>query len=282
MKFTFTIPQADIDKAYDKVVATATKSTEIKGFRKGKAPKSAVVSHIGQSKLQQQAIETALPDAYIKEVKKRDLKPIGYPNINLKKGAQGSDWEFEAEISQAPEVKLGDYQKSLKGLLAAEKIWTPGKGQSEDPKTTDPKAQSQEEDKKLQLVFDKLLTTVKLDLPSLLVEQETNRLLSRLIQQTENLGLKLDDYLTSTGQTKDSIKETYKKQAETQLKLEFILDAIRKDQKIEVTDKDIQDFIAGVGDENTKKQLQNPSQQAEIRHMLERRQTIQKLLVMAA
>lgn len=274
MKFTFTVTKKAIDESYERVVKKAVAQTNIKGFRKGQAPKELVIKEIGESKLQQQAIEEALPQAYIKAVKAQKLEPISYPDIKLKKGVVGEDFEFEAEIAQKPEVKLGDYKKDLANLLASKKIWTPDQG--DDKKTSGP---SHEE--KIDLVLQKLLETVKLEVPELLVKRETSRMLARLIEQIDKLGLNIDDYLASTKQTKETLNQTYKTNAQNQLALEFILMEIAQDLKTEASPSEVDKFISAIGDPKTQEQLQNPEQRANIHVMLTKQAVIAELLKLA-
>lgn len=276
MKFTFSIKKTEIDKAYDQVVAEAVKHTAIKGFRKGQAPKDMVIKAVGESKLQQQAIEKALPDAYVAEVKKRKLSPVSFPDIRLKDGKPGETFEFEAEIAEMPEVTLGDYKKALKGTLAKENIWTPEKGDSKD---TNPGLSNEA---KIQKVAEVLLKEISLEVPELLVNREVQRMLSKLVDQVNQLGLKIDDYLASTKQTQESIKEQYQQTAQNSLALEFILMEIAKDEKIEVTADEINGFISGIKDEKMQQAMSTPEERSNIYGLLLKQKVMDELIKIAS
>ena len=273
MKFTFKVSKSAVDAALETVIQKAVEQTTIKGFRQGQAPKNLVIERIGKEKLEQQALETVIPTAYTNEINTRKLKPIAYPKITFKNPTKDQAWEFEAEIAEYPEIKLGKYEDAIKGAGAKSKIWTP-----DQDKVTQKKLDPQEEaDKKLRLIFDALLTTVELEVPSLLVDQEVDRMLSRLLEQLNKLGLDIDAYLTSVKHTKESLREQYLKTATESLKIEFILQEIAKDMKLAVSDKEIDDFIATIGDEKTKQRLNNPLEKANIKTILTKQQTLQKL-----
>lgn len=278
MKFTFTVSKEEIDKAYKQVVNQAIKNTTIKGFRKGQAPENLVVQQIGQSNLQRQAVEEAIPEAFSREVTKRDLKLISYPNIQLKKGVAGEDFEFEAEVATAPEIKLNNYKEALKGTLKKNAIWTPEKGAPEDQKHQQPS-----EEEQLTAIFDQLLKTIELEVPELLVNQEVNRMLSRLVNQIDQLGLNMEDYLTSMNETKESIRQKYAQTATDRLKLELILQEIAKDLAIKVEPQEMDAFIKAVPDEKSRKIITESSQErANIELMLVKQKTIQELKKLAA
>lgn len=275
MKITFKVTKKQIDEAYDKVLEQARAKTNIKGFRKGQAPKEMVVKEVGQSKLQQMALEQALPEAYSKEVRKQKLNPISYPEISLKKGKMGEDFEFEADVPEMPEVKLGDYQKEIKNVSASANIWTPDKGEAKDAKTPD-------QQDKVDLILRKLLETVKLEVPQILVDREVNRQMSQLLQQIEKLGMKVDDYLKSSQQTKESLNQQYTQRSRDQLALEFILMKIAEDQKIKVSQKELDEFVDQVEDPQVKERLkQSPEQQYSIQVTLTKQKVMDALLKLA-
>ncbi len=273
MKFKFTVTRDQIDQAYKRALASAAKTAQIKGFRKGKAPANLVEKHVGQSKLQENAIELVLPEIYSQEIKAKKLKPITYPQIKPVSVEANSDWVFEAEVIEAPEIKLGDYQKALKGAAAKTKIWTPDQGP--EPKKDE---QNEDQDAQLKLIFDTLLETSELEVPELLVKREVDRMLSKLLQQVNTLGLDIDAYLQSINQTKDQLTDQYRQTAITSLKLEFILQALAKDLKIEISSDQVKEFVNQIPDEKLKQQVaDNPQELANIQLVLTKQETINRL-----
>ena len=108
-------------------------------------------------------------------------------------------------------------------------------------------------------------------------EEETNNQLNRLVSQIKKLGLSVEKYLASIKTTPEELQKTYTATATSNLKLEFILDALITDQKIEVSEKDIDALIATVGDEHTKSHLATPREREGIKHMLAKRQLVERL-----
>jgi FKBP-type peptidyl-prolyl cis-trans isomerase (trigger factor) len=302
MKFRLTIPTADVKKAYKDVTTKAAKDIKIKGFRKGKAPLKLAAEQIGASKLRQAVIELLLPPAYVKEIKKRKLKPISSPKITANSLINNHDWEFEIEIAEMPPVKLGQYQQEIKAALAkveprsnsnnlksrivlpkssssaGEKIWTPQKGK---PKSTDDPKDTSNDRKKLDLVIQTLLKTCQVDVPELLIDQEVNRLLSRLLNQVDKLGLTIDSYLKSTNKTREQIRDQYRQQARQSLKLELILQAVADDLKIKVSDQEIETMIDSVKDEAERQKFQDPAEKAALKLVLKKQQTVFLLMNLA-
>lgn len=98
-------------RAYKKLVPTV----EVKGFRPGMAPKSLVISAIGENRLNSEIIDLALNETYTAAIKKEDLMPVAPPQVNIKivkdLTVDTAELEYEVEIDVLPKVTVGDYKK---------------------------------------------------------------------------------------------------------------------------------------------------------------------------
>jgi len=84
---------------------------EIKGFRKGKAPKNIIEERIGMEKILIEAGDLAVNETYKKAVLENKIEVIFQPKIEIKKLAKGNDLVFLARTAVLPEVELPDYKK---------------------------------------------------------------------------------------------------------------------------------------------------------------------------
>ena len=93
------------DKAFNKLAENVT----IDGFRKGKAPKNLVKSHVDPMKVLDEAINALLPVIYQDIIEKDGVRPYARPQVDVTKV---SDTELEVKflLAVAPEVKLGQYK----------------------------------------------------------------------------------------------------------------------------------------------------------------------------
>jgi len=271
VQLTITIPVQEIKAAYDKAFEEIAKELELPGFRKGKAPKKLLEEKIDKSKVYERVLQTLVPQAYIEAVKEHNLKPILSPKAELLKVKEGEDWEIRATTCETPEVELGKYKEEVRKALAPTKIWTPGTQKSQ-------KSSENTEDEKTQKVVQKLLEIVKVDLPEMLVEDEVSRTLANLINQTNTLGLTIDQYLSSIGKTAETLRAEYKEKIVGQLKLQFALDEIAEKEKIEVSDKEVDDLIKAAGDEKLKQNLNEPFQKEYLKGILRRRKSLDFLV----
>jgi FKBP-type peptidyl-prolyl cis-trans isomerase (trigger factor) len=271
-RFDISIPQAEIEQAYRAVIKSVQANTQIKGFRKGKAPLDVVEQSADKSKMYEQVFEQLFPEKYKDAVVERKLHPVASPKVTVKEAKAEGDWVFDVEVALRPVIDLGQYQDEIKAASATNKIWTPGKGK--DGKTPEPTR-----DQKLNQIFDVLLKTVKINISPLLVEDETNRTLSQLLDQVNTLGLTLEQYVSSLNKTVEQLKKEQHQNADANLKIEYILAKIAEVENLNVTDKEYEDFLQTVKDADTLAKLKSDSNaQANIRYTLSKRKVIDFLL----
>lgn len=251
-EISLSIPWKDILVNYEKVVTKTASDSQIKGFRKGKAPKKLVEETLDKSKIYTLVIQEILPTYYEKAIKDNNLKPISSPKVALKSAKENEDWQVSILVAEKPSIDLGNYKEEIAKLNKSSDIWVPGKGEEKKAEEKDPKIKK---DEKIQTDIKWLLENIKIEISDLLIEEEVNRRLSQLLEQTQKLGLTVEQYLNSTGKTVESIKEEYKKEALNLWQVEFILEAIADKENLTVEESEINELIEKSGSEDEKKAL---------------------------
>lgn len=275
IKFTFTVPWNEIQKAQENVALSMRDEVEVPGFRKGKAPLNKIMQKIPSDTLTERALQQILPQYFGKAIKEHKIQPAIYPKFSLIKAQEGQDWQIEAKTTEVPEVKLGDYKKEIRGELAAKNIWTPEKGTDEKSKE---KKELSRQDKE-QVVLEAIIKIAEVKIPQMLIDQEVDAKLSALLERIENLGLSLESYLTSTGKNAQTLRQEYQKQAEKTLKLELILNKIAQEEKVEASEQEIEEFIkAAQADPNMTDKLNDPAQKQIIASILRKRKVLDNLV----
>jgi trigger factor len=98
------------DKVKERVYERMAKDVEIKGFRKGKAPRKVVEAQIWQ-KLMQQTLNELLPIVTQEIVLKEKIQPATAPKYDFKNLTKDMEISFSVEFTTIPEVKLTDLTK---------------------------------------------------------------------------------------------------------------------------------------------------------------------------
>ena len=109
------IDAVTFENAVEKVFKKNAKSIEIKGFRKGKAPRHIVEKMYGENVFYEDALNECYPEALDSAAKEAGVEIVDFQNVefDLKKiGKEGV--EFSVKVTVKPEVTVKDY----KGLKA--------------------------------------------------------------------------------------------------------------------------------------------------------------------
>lgn len=237
VQITFTIPFAAIKKAQDDTIAEMAKDMEIPGFRKGNAPLAKVTEKIPQQHLVEHSLGHLLPQALSDAIEKHKLKIAIYPKFELISAKDGEAWQIKGVTCELPEFELGDYKKAVQGSIAAKNLWTPDKGQPE--KQAKPTREEMES-----IVIGALLENIKIEIPQILIEDESDSRLSNLLARLEKLGLALESYLASINKRAEDLRAEYASQARSAISLDLILNKIAQTEKIEVTEKEIDEAMS--------------------------------------
>lgn len=246
-----TVPFAEVEKAREKIKSELIKNVSAPGFRKGQVPKKIAEEKLSKQVVQEETLKMVVPEAYNKAIQAEKLQPIISPKLHIEVFEEGTDLVFEAVTALEPEVKLGDYKKAVKAATAKSKIIKPG-----DPSTSSGQGPEKPTvDDVLQAALEGSTITV----PKILIEEETNRLLSQLVEELQRLGMNLDQYLATREQNAEEMRKGYEAKAERDLKLEFLLKKIADSENISVEKKDIEEALSRFQDPKNKEEIaKNP------------------------
>jgi trigger factor len=131
VRLTVHVPKSKVQEAIDHAFDKLGGQIEIKGFRKGQAPKPIIFEAVGLSRIREAVFERLLPDTYFSELQKHKLVPVEGPTVNIKsehwesslpQGKATHDVDYEAEVDILPQVAL---IKDYKRLRLAERYRRP-------------------------------------------------------------------------------------------------------------------------------------------------------------
>jgi len=105
------VPAEELNRFIEKACLNLGQNLEVKGFRKGKAPKEFVEKEIGKEKILIEAANLTVEENYRKAVLENKIEAIFQPKIEVKKLARGNPFIFSAKTAVLPEVSLPDYKK---------------------------------------------------------------------------------------------------------------------------------------------------------------------------
>jgi len=122
VKINIELSVEEFNAFYEKAVLEIGKDLEVKGFRKGRAPKSIIEEKIGLEKILIRAAEMAIKENYNKIVFENNLETISRPEITIQKLAKNNPFVFSVKVFVLPEIKLPDY-KSIADEVEKRKVF---------------------------------------------------------------------------------------------------------------------------------------------------------------
>lgn len=220
-----TLGADDIKKEYQHVLGEIQGNFEKKGFRKGKAPLDVVEQNISPQAVIEEVLNHLLPKAYKQVVEEHKLKPVTEPTIKIKteKLSLDTDWALELESAELPDVKIDPiFFAEVKKLNKDSKI---------------------EKKTKMDLIITLFSKYTKVELPAVLLNNDVNRRLSDLVEQSQSANLTVEQYLKNKNITLPQYREEQEKQVKNDWALNLGINQIAIDQKITVQKAEIEDIF---------------------------------------
>lgn len=244
------IPAEEFSVFVEKALTQMTKEADISGFRKGTAPKDVVKEKVGQAKILDRAAGMAIEATIPQAITENKLEPLGYPEVNILKLAEGNPLEYKAVIAVYPQVELPDYKAIAAGFEIKKVEVT-----EEDIK----RLKMEKEHHMMEHLREDVLAAVaqktNVEVPEILIERETEKMMAQLKEKTPRaLNMSFDEYLKKLGKTEAELKEMMARDNEVKIKNYLVLQEITKVGKIEVSDAEVETAIkkqaAAEGGEN--------------------------------
>ncbi len=149
----------------------------------------------------------------VKEIKEKE-----YPELND---------EFAKDVSEFDTFE--EYKNSIKEKL---------------DKSNEAKTKNEFENK----LVEKICEDAEIDIPECMINNRIDDMIKEFGYRLSSQGLNLEQYMKITGATPDTFKEQFKDQAEAQVKSNLVLEKIAEEEKIEVSEEDLEKELQSMAD----------------------------------
>ena len=170
----------------------------------------------------------------------RDIK-VKFPDEYFSKDLAGKDATFKVKLHEIKKKELpelnDDFAKDTSEFDTLEELKKSIKDRME--KDNEQRQKYETEDAVIKAVCE----NVKVDIPSGMIENETEDMLRNVESRLSYQGLKLDQYLKMMGKTAEEVKKEYEPQAIEAIKSRLMLEAVIKAEKIEATEDEITEKV---------------------------------------
>ena len=209
----------------------------------------------------------------------KDIK-VKFPDEYFSKDLAGKDAIFKVKVNEIKKKELptldDEFAKDVSEFDTLKELKENIKEKQQ--KQNDERAKYETQDAVIKAVCE----NVKVDIPSGMIETETENMVKDMEQRLAYQGLKLDQYLQMMGKTKEEMQKEYEPQATEAIKSRLALEAIIKAEKIEVTDTDVEEkmkeMAKNYGKENDEEFLKNESIKKYLKEALANEKTIDFLV----
>ena len=92
-------------------------------------------------------------------------------------------------------------------------------------------------------LVDKAAENATIDIPQAMIDDQAEYMVREMAMRMSYQGLRMEDYMKYTGQTREDLIAMQKPEAEKRVRAELVIDAIRKAEGIEPTEADIEKAI---------------------------------------
>lgn len=184
---------------------------------------------------------------------------VKFPEEYFSKELAGKDATFKVKVHEIKKKELpkldDEFAKDVSEFDTLKEL-------KEDIKQ---KQQKQNDDKAKyetqEAVMKAVCENVEVEIPTGMIEIETENMLKDIEQRLSYQGLKLEQYLQMMGKTEEDMKKEYEPQAIEGIKSRLTLEAVIKAEKIEATDEEVdeklKEMAKNYGKENDEEFLKN-------------------------
>lgn len=184
--------------------------------------------------------EPALIGMEVGEEKTIDLTfPENYHVEELK----GAKVQFKVKIKELKERIYPEYNEyffkdlNIPEVDSFEKLKDSIKEHIEGHKAADV------EDKYFEECLTKVSESAKMEVPQEMIDDEIDRMNNDFAKRLEMQGMNIDTYMQVLGMTEEKLNETFKPEAEKRVKFRLVIEAVVKEEKIEVSEKETEEYL---------------------------------------
>ena len=184
---------------------------------------------------------------------------VKFPDEYFSKDLAGKDATFKVKVHEIKKKELpeldDEFAKDVSEFDTLKELKESIKEKQQ--KQNDEKAKYETQEAVMKAVCE----DIKVEIPSGMVELEIDNMLKDIEQRLSYQGLKLEQYLQMMGKTEEDMRKEYEPQAIEGIKSRLALEAVIKAEKIEATDKEVdeklKEMAKNYGKENDEEFLKN-------------------------
>src|SRR5699024_11169790 len=162
---------------------------------------------------------------------------VEFPEDYQEESLAGKEAIFKVNIKDIKEKQLPELDDDL--AIDVREFDTLEELKEEIKERLEKELKEQEKVEKENKVIEKAVEMSEMDVPEAMIEAQIDDEVRQFDFRLRNQGLELEKYLEMTGASVDDLREQFKPNAEMRVNADLVLEAIAKEENIQVDDEDI-------------------------------------------
>jgi len=214
---------------YKKIAGEQTKKEE---FKKEVVVEEAEVEKVINDLRKMRAEQAQGKEAHVghENMTEEEHAKLHENDSNEKKEIEESEWPaFDDEfVKSFGDFKTADeFKDKIKSNLGIEK-------------------KTEQKDKLRLAIIEEVVKQSEGEIPEILIQSETDKIMYRLQADIENVGFKFEDYLKQIGKTEEELRNEWRPEAEKRAKLQMIVHTISREEKLAPTEEEIEKDVTQI------------------------------------
>ena len=171
----------------------------------------------------------------------RDIN-VTFPEDYHSKEFAGKDATFKCKILSIKHRELPELNEEF--VKEVSKFETVEDFKADIRKNLEAGAKHRAEDKQHKDAIEKAAENMTVDIPPVMIENRISQLVNELSLQLQTRGMTFESYMQYTGYDMEHLRESYREGAEQDVRTDLMLEAVAKQENIEVDTKEVEYEIA--------------------------------------
>ena len=107
-KLKIEVPTEIVNREIDEAYKNISKSANIQGFRKGKAPRKILEQHY-KERVESDVLQRIIPKTFAEAIKEHNIRPVTQPNVEDIKMEHGEPLSFSVTVETLPDITIKDF-----------------------------------------------------------------------------------------------------------------------------------------------------------------------------
>lgn len=183
-------------------------------------------------------------------LKAGDTKDINltFPDDYHSEDLKGKEVVFKVTVKEVKEIHIPDLNEDFFNDLGLEGIDSKEALENQVKENLTVQKEKKIEDDWLTALLDEAASTMEVDIPEVMIQEEVKRMIEDYAQNLKMQGLSLEQFFQFTGFTEEKMAEEYQEQAVKRVTYRLMIEAIIKEENIEVAEEEMDKEVGAIAD----------------------------------